>query len=138
MNFLPDLHHAARRHVSRRWFFRSCGLGLANIALARLLQGEKSQAAAVNPLAAHAPPFAAKAKRIIFLFQAGAPSQFELFENKPELTKRNGQLPPPELLKNYRAAFINPNSGLLGSKFKFQRHGQSGLELSELLPHLGK
>ena len=69
------------------------------------------------------------------MFQAGAPSQLELFDNKPELTKHDGQLPPPELLKGYRAAFINPNSALLGPKYKFTRHGQSGLELSELLPH---
>ena len=69
------------------------------------------------------------------MFQAGAPSQLELFDNKPELAKRDGQLPPAELLKGYRAAFINPNSALLGPKYKFAQHGQCGLELSELLPH---
>ena len=67
---------------------------------------------------------------------AGAPSHLELFDNKPQLAKFNGTLPPPELLKGYRAAFINPNSTLLGPKFKFARHGQCGAELSELLPHL--
>ena len=55
-----------------------------------------------------------------------------------ELAKYDGTLPPAELLKGYRAAFINPNSKLLGPKFKFARHGQSGAELSELLPHLAK
>ena len=60
-----------------------------------------------------------------------------MFDPKPELTKRNGQLPPAELLKGYRAAFINPNSALLGSKFKFERHGQCGMELSEVLPYTG-
>jgi hypothetical protein len=123
--------------ITRRWFFKDCGLGLASIALAKLLQRD-GYAATANPLASHAPHFAPKVKRVIYLFQAGAPSQLELFENKPELTKRNGQLPPAELLKNYRAAFINPNSALLGSKFKFQKYGKSGLEFSEKLPELGK
>ena len=67
---------------------------------------------------------------------AGAPSHLELFDNKPQLAKFDGTLPPAELLKGYRAAFINPNSTLLGPKFKFARHGQCGAELSELLPHL--
>ena len=78
----------------------------------------------------------ARAKRVIFLFMAGAPSHLELFDYKPELAKYDGKLPPAELLKGYRAAFINPNSTLAGPKFKFARHGQSGAELSELLPHL--
>jgi hypothetical protein len=61
-----------------------------------------------------------------------------LFDHKPELAKWDGKLPPAELLKGYRAAFINPNSKLLGPKFKFARHGQCGAELSELLPHTAK
>src|SRR4029077_13394502 len=79
---------------------------------------------------------AAKAKRVIFLFMAGAPSHLEMFDYKPQLAKFDGQLPPADLLKAYRAAFINPNSNLLGPKFKFARHGKCGAELSELLPHL--
>ena len=68
---------------------------------------------------------------------AGAPSHLELFDNKPQLAKFDGTLPPPELLKGYRAAFINPPTAkLLGPKFKFAKHGQCGVELSELLPHL--
>jgi hypothetical protein len=67
---------------------------------------------------------------------AGGPSHLELFDNKPELAKWDGKLPPADLLKGYRAAFINPNSKLLGPKFKFARHGESGAELSELLPQL--
>ena len=73
-----------------------------------------------------------------FLFMAGAPSHLELFDNKPELTKLDGQLPPPALLEGYRAAFINPQSKFLGPKFKFAKHGSSGAELSELLPNLAK
>src|SRR5262249_46210405 len=82
------------------------------------------------------PHFAPKAKRVIFLFMAGAPSHLELFDNKPELAKHDGSLPPPDLIKGYRAAFINPSSKLLGPKFKFAKHGQCGAELSELLPNL--
>jgi len=88
-----------------------------------------------DPLAPKSPHYAPKAKRVIYLFMAGAPSHLELFDNKPELAKHDGTLPPAELLKNYRAAFINPNSKLLGPKYKFARHGKSGVELSELLPH---
>ena len=65
----------------------------------------------------------------------GGPSQLELFDNKPELARLDGSLPPPELLEGYRAAFINPNSKLLGPKYKFARHGECGADISELLPH---
>jgi uncharacterized protein (DUF1501 family) len=131
-----------QRFVTRRWFFKQCGVGLGAIALRELLGGKSPAAeaaspasASANPLAPKLPHFAAKAKRVIFLFMAGGPSHLELFDNKPELAKWNGKLPPAELLKGYRAAFINPNSTLLGPKYKFARHGQSGAELSELLPH---
>ncbi len=122
-----------RRLVSRRWFLRDAGVGLGSFALLSLLGG-RAQAAAQNPLAPRNPHFTPKAKRVIYIFQAGAPSHLDLFDNKPELSKRTGKLPPPELLKDYRAAFINPNSALLGAKFLFNRNGQSGTELSELLP----
>jgi len=138
MNFAPDLHRASARNLSRRWFVRECGVGLGGIALAQLLQRDARAGLAQNPLAAKLPPRPAKAKRVIYLFHAGAPSHLDLFDYKPELAKRDGQLPPAELLKDYRSAFINPNSALLGSKFKFERHGQSGIEFSELLPHTGK
>ncbi len=127
---------SVRQAITRRWFFRDCGVGLASAALASLLTNDRAEAVATNPLAARQPHFAPKAKRVIYLFMAGAPSHLELFDNKPELAKWDGKLPPPELIKNYRAAFINPNSTLLGPKFKFARHGNCGSELSELLPHL--
>ena len=113
-------------------------MGLGAMALGGLFQqnGWAKPAAPADPLAPKKPPLPAKAKSVIFLFMAGAPSHLELFDYKPELTKWNGKLPPAELLKGYRAAFINPNSTLLGPKFKFAKHGQSGAELSELLPHL--
>src|SRR5712671_2824376 len=126
-----------RSQVTRRWFFKQCGVGLGAMALADLLGTSRVSGASapLNPLAPKMPPFAAKAKRVIYLFMAGAPSHLELFDNKPELAKHDGQLPPAELLKGYRAAFINPNSALLGPKFKFARHGRCGMELSEVLPH---
>jgi len=129
-----------RQLITRRWFFEQCGVGLGAIALGQLFQprGWAAPIPVANPLAPKKPPFPAKAKNVIFLFMAGAPSHLELFDNKPELAKWNGKLPPAELLKGYRAAFINPNSTLLGPKFKFARHGQSGAEVSELLPHFSE
>ncbi|MCE9525423.1 MAG: DUF1501 domain-containing protein [Planctomycetales bacterium] len=119
MNLATQLQAARATYLSRRWFLRDCGLGLAGIAASSLLAGDAVAhlPAVDNPLAPHVPHFPGKAKRVIYIFQAGAPSHLELFDNKPELTKRNGQLPPAELLKGYRAAFINPNSALLGPKF---------------------
>ncbi|MBL8168492.1 MAG: DUF1501 domain-containing protein [Acidobacteria bacterium] len=119
--------------TSRRWFIEQCGVGLGALALNHLLAGE-AYAQAQNPLAPKKPHFAPKIKNVIFLFMAGGPSHMELFDNKPMLAKFDGTLPPPDLLKGYRAAFINPNSKLLGPKFKFAKYGQSGAELSELLP----
>ncbi|MDB5389842.1 MAG: hypothetical protein JWM11_5488 [Planctomycetaceae bacterium] len=127
------------QEIARRWFLQDCGVGLASAALYSLLGVPAAGIAApavVNPMLPKVPHFAPKAKRVIFLFMAGAPSHLELFDNKPELTKWDGKLPPAELLKGYRAAFINPNSTLLGPKFKFAKHGKCGAELSELLPHL--
>ena len=145
MNCQDHIHRQFYRgtdptQVSRRWFLEECGVGLGAVALGHLLSGGPASAAgdaaALNPLAPKPPHFAAKAKNVIFLFMAGAPSHLELFDNKPQLAKFDGTLPPPELLQGYRAAFINPNSKLLGPKFAFAKHGACGAELSELLPHL--
>src|SRR4030095_9178903 len=113
------------------------------VALASLLKDYLSPSAqagvaTTNPLAPKLPHHAAKAKRVIFLFMAGAPSHLELFDYKPELAKWDGKLPPADLLKGYRAGFINQNSSRLGPKFKFSKQGQCGAELSELLPHLAE
>ena len=120
--------------LTRRWFLRDCGLGLGGIALSSLLAGD-GYAHAENLLRTRRPHYAPQVKRVIYMFHAGAPSHLELFDHKPELTKRNGQLPPAELLEGYRAAFIKPNSALLAPKYQFSKQGQSGIELSELLPH---
>src|SRR5688572_6262237 len=142
MDLRNEINDEARKLVTRRWFFKECGVGLGSIALASLI-GKTNPARAAqafapaNPLAPRMGHFAPKAKRVIYLFQAGAPSHLDLFDYKPELAKRNGQLPPADLLKGYRAAFINPNSALLGPKYKFNRYGKCGAEMSELLPNIG-
>jgi len=119
---------------SRRWFLQECGVGMGGLAF-HALMGRNAQASN-DPMAPRAPHFRARAKNVIYLFMAGAPSHLELFDYKPQLAKFSGTLPPPDLIKGYRAAFINPSSKLLGPKFKFARHGECGAEISELLPHL--
>src|SRR3954452_1820792 len=118
------------KQITRRWFFEQCGVGVGAAALGQLF--------AESGFATQPTHFAPRAKRVIFLFMAGGPSHLELFDNKPQLAKFDGTLPPAELLKGYRAAFINPDAKLLGPKFKFARHGRCGTELSELLPQLAK
>jgi hypothetical protein len=129
------------KQVARRWFFEQCGVGLGAIALGQLL-GARADGAVPpvpqDPLAPKPPQFPPKAKSVIFLFMAGAPSHLELFDYKPQLAKFDGTLPPADLLKGYRAAFINPSSKLLGPRFQFSRYGQSGAELSELMPRLAE
>jgi len=131
MNSNETMRHHLAKGLTRRWFLRDCGVGLGATALNSLLAQDQL-------LPAGRTHFRPKVKRVVYMFHAGAPSHLELFDPKPELTKRDGQLPPSELLKDYRAAFINPNSKLLGPKYSFHPHGQSGIELSELLPHTSK
>src|SRR5690348_7628867 len=100
-----------KKLVARRWFLRDCGVGLGGMALASLLSRD-SAAAASAPLAPRAPHFSATAKRVIYLFMAGAPSHLDLFDYKPKLVDLNGTLPPASVLAGYRSAFINPNSAL--------------------------
>ncbi len=119
----------AANPLARRWFLQQCGVGLGAVALRQLLQ-------ASDPLAPKKPHHDPTAKNVIFLFMGGGPSHLELFDHKPALGKHEGTLPPESLLEGYRAAFIDPNSTLLGPKFKFSRHGQSGAELSELIPYI--
>jgi hypothetical protein len=126
--------------MTRRHLFRECGVGLGAIALACLEErgaGATPAASADGPLAARAPHFAARAKRVIYLHMAGGPSQIELFDPKPKLLELSGQVPPQELVQGKRFAFLKPDARLLGSRRTFRRHGDSGAELSELLPHLG-
>src|SRR4051812_1305092 len=128
--------------IARRHFLRECGVGVGKIALASLMTNALSPGAratqGANLLAAKQPPLPAKAKRVIHLFMAGAPSHLDLFDYKPELAKLEGKPLPPSVIGGQRYAFIRPDAAVLGPQFKFARHGQSGAELSEVLPHLAK
>ena len=143
MNHEAELRLEAAKLISRRWFFRDCGVGLGSLALASLLRDERllagtPPAANEDPLVPKLPHFAAKAKRVIYLFMAGAPSQLDLFDFKPTLVKYDGHPVPAELVKDQRYAFIRPDANLFASPLKFSRHGRSGAELSEVLPHLAE
>jgi hypothetical protein len=131
---------ALREAITRRHFYRDCGVGLGKIALASLLMNTRQSSAGdvADPMSPRPPHFAPKAKRVIYLFMAGAPSQLDLFDSKPELTKHDGQPIPAEIVKNQRYAFIRPDASLMAPRFRFAKHGQSGAELSEMLPGLAK
>ena len=133
---------ADRAAITRRHFFQDCGVGLGKIALASLLAESTGSLAlgAEATVAAHrpVPHFAPRAKRVIYLFMAGAPSQLDLFDLKPTLAKFDGQPVPADVVKDQRYAFIQPNASLMAARYKFAKHGQSGAELSEMLPHLAK
>lgn len=126
------------RIQSRRQFFRNCAGGIGTIALADLLQREGRAATAdgAGPLAPKAPHFKPRAKNVIFLFMEGAPSQMDLFDPKPELNKWHGKPLPASRTKDLKLAFIKPTASVLGSTFKFEKRGQCGMEISELLPHI--
>ncbi|MDG3004946.1 DUF1501 domain-containing protein [Paludisphaera mucosa] len=146
----PELDRIAAWNLARtrRHFFRDCGVGVGKIALASMLmeaqgrslagEADVARPATADPLAPRAPHFAPKAKRVIFLFMAGAPSQLDLFDAKPELTRHDGKPIPPEVVKDQRYAFIRPDASLMSSRYRFARHGASGAELSEMLPNLAK
>ena len=127
-------------HVTRRHFLRDCGVGLGKIALAGLLTDALSSrsgaAPAPDPLAPRTPHFPGRARAVIHLFMAGAPSQLEMFDHKPRLAQLEGKPLPPSIIGDQRYAFIQPDAGVLGPRFAFRRHGQAGMELSEMVPHL--
>jgi hypothetical protein len=143
---------------TRRFFLSQCGLGVGAAALGSLLaaDGVLSSAAAATsagssssavrnpprsgtaPMAPRPPHYAAKAQSVIHLFMAGGPSQLELFDNKPKLQELHGQPVPTSYIENKRFAFLKGTPTLLGTKRKFARHGQSGAEISECLPHLAR
>ena len=114
------------QEITRRHFFKQSGFGIGYAALRSLLDQSRTQ-------------FPARAKRIIYLFMAGAPSQIDLFDHKPALQQHDGSAIPDEFLpKGERFAFIKGTPKLLGSPYQFARHGQSGAEISELLPFTAK
>ncbi len=132
-------HHL--REVTRRHFFANCSTGIGALGLASLLDPHLASAAtnsrAINPLAPQQGHFPGRAKNVIFLFMAGGPSHLELFDYKPKLQELNGQVIPESYVKNKRFAFIKQDAKLLGTRRKFPKWGQSGAEISELLPNLG-
>ena len=123
----------SRLNTNRRYFFGRMGLGLA--ALSSLW--DRDATGALQEL----PHFAAKAKRVIYLFQSGAPSQMDLFDPKPALANKRGQDLPDSIRKGQRLTGMTATQEkfpLAPTIYKFNKHGQSGMELSELLPHTGK
>ncbi|MES2706246.1 MAG: DUF1501 domain-containing protein [Verrucomicrobiota bacterium] len=130
--------------VTRRHFLKDCGVGLGKMALAGLLaekfigRASAMAATATNPLASRPPHFPGKAKAVIHLFMAGAPSHLDLFDPKPALTKMDGKPLPPSVTAGQRLAFIRADAAVMGPQYKFARHGQCGMEISDALPHLAK
>src|SRR5690349_11448594 len=118
--------------ISRREMLCSMGAGFGSLGLA-VMFGSEAQAAESNPLAPKPTHFPAKAKRIIHLFMNGGPSQVDTFDPKPALEKFAGQEPPESLFPRGRS-----KGKLMPSPFKFAKHGQSGIEVSEIFPNLAK
>ena len=125
----------ALRHVTRRHFFSRCSIGVGSIALSTLMGAPAPKMR--NPLEPKSGHLPAKAKNVIFLFMAGGPSQLDLFEHKPQLTKLNGKPIPESYTAGKRFAFMDSShrSDLLGTRRSFKQHGQSGAWVSDLLPH---
>ncbi|MCH7726829.1 MAG: DUF1501 domain-containing protein, partial [Planctomycetes bacterium] len=132
------------RSQTRRHFFQECGVGVGKIALASLLADGmlgKETAVAGNQntvTTVKAPHFPPRAKRVIYLFMAGAPSQLDLFDYKPKLAELEGKPIPPSVIKDQRYAFIQSNAAVLGPRFHFSKHGECGAEIAEVMPHFAK
>ncbi len=132
--------------VNRRHFLQCGGVGIGQMALASLLAGDSARnaraatvAPANGPQSTSRPShFAPRATSVIHLFMAGAPSQLDLFDYKPMLTKMEGKPIPPSVIQGQRYAFIRPDAAVLGPRFPFARHGQCGAEISAALPNLAK
>ncbi|MDP6034683.1 MAG: DUF1501 domain-containing protein, partial [Verrucomicrobiota bacterium] len=137
-HFEPSIRQSALEQT-RRDFLATSASGLGGVALTTLLaeDGLLTQDT-TNPMAPRKPHFDPKAKACIFIFMAGAPSHIDLFDPKPVLNKRHGQSLPKEILDKARFAFIKPDTAVLqGSKRTFKPYGQSGMEFSDYVPHLG-
>lgn len=130
--------NAFAHEQKRRHFLGHLGVGLGSIALQSLLESDGLTAPVkIDPSNAMAPrkaPAVPRAKRVIYLFMAGGPSQLELFDDKPKLRELSGQAPPAGLLSGKRFAFLKGNETLLGNTRKFGAYGDCGMSLSELLP----
>jgi hypothetical protein len=137
-----DLLFQRAQAMTRRHFLRKCHVGLGAMALGELMRREGFAAAGAAPLAPNEarpmvprpPHFAGKAKSVIYLHMSGSPPQHDLFDWKPKLVEYNMKPCPDEYLKGQRFAFIKGTPKLLGTPYKFKRHGQSGQLISEILP----
>src|ERR1700730_10913677 len=133
-------HHERLRHLTRRHFFKESQAGLGAIALASLLAKDAPADSDVgkveNPLAPKKPPFAPKAKRVIYLHLTGSPPHLDLFDYKPELVKRTGQDCPDAFVKGKMFAFTTGMPKLLGTPRKFEQKGKGGVWMSDAIPHL--
>jgi hypothetical protein len=140
---LPGLPSYVQPHVprlkSRREFLLKAGAGFGSLALSCLLQrdGLLPAAESDNPLAPRQPPLPAKAKAVIFLFMEGGPSHLDTFDPKPVLTKMNGEKLPASYGPVVTTMGVSENK-LLASQHKFEKHGQSGIEVADWLPHIGE
>ena len=137
-------HEKALQEQTRRHFFNRCGVGVGSIALANLLSdstyGTTSEIS-TDPLSPKPTHFPARAKRVIYLFQSGAPSQLELFDYKPKLEAMWGQELPESIRKGQRLTGMTAGQSrfpLAASNFKFAQYGQSRAWVSELLPYTAK
>ena len=125
--------------MSRRHFLNSFGMGLGSIALSSLLKPEALLGATNSRGSLGTSHFPSKAKRIIYLFQSGGPSQLDLYDPKPTLIKKHGTELPEEIRQGQRLTAMSGNQAslpLAGSPFKFAPQGQSGIEISDALPHI--
>jgi uncharacterized protein (DUF1501 family) len=138
MHDRDDISGEILRERTRRHFFGQCGIGVGAMALESLLAADGVGRADTSTPAA-GPHFPPRAKRVIYLFMAGGPSQLDLFDHKPELAKRSGEPIPASFVEGKRFAFMDSShrTDLLGTKRSFARHGECGAWLSDLLPHVG-
>lgn len=143
MDVLQELQYRKLQYETRRHFLKKCASGLGALALGSLIGcnlesgGRSKTVAEVNAdaMAAKLSHFAPKAKRIIYMHMAGAPSQLELFDYKPDLVKLHGKDCPASLLEGKKFAFIEGVPKMLGPQARFSQHGQSGMMVSNHLPH---
>ena len=141
MNETPEKrNHFVQQHLAatRRDFLATAASGIGGIALGSMLSDDGILAADQSPTPLDVKPshFPAKAKCCIFIFMAGAPSQLDLFDPKPKLNELAGQKLPESVTRNVRFAFINKDAAVVASPRKFTKHGQCGMEFSDVLPHL--
>ena len=128
-------------YLARRQFLQDCGIGIGKIAAAGLLANGMSRSASGATqdklLAPKQPHFNPTAKAVIHLFMAGAPSQLELFDEKPTLSKLEGQPLPKSIIGDQRYAFIQSDAAVMGPRFKFAKYGKSGISLGSPMAPLG-